>query len=638
MIVGTAGHIDHGKTALVRALTGVDGDRLPEERRRGITIEPGYASMPGDGGPPVGFVDVPGHERLVHAMVAGASGIDFALLLVAADDGVMPQTVEHLAILVLLGIERGAAVLTKADRVDAGLLGEREAQARALLVRHGRGDWPVLAVSALRGDGIEALRALLHAQARLASGRGDPDAGFRMPLDRILSVDGIGTVVAGSIVAGRVRIGDILALAHEPGRPLRVRSLQSHGAGVEEAGPGQRCAIGLVGLAREEVERGHVLCAPAIAQSSQRLDAWLALAPGEPRALRSGTRVHLHIGTRRSMATVAILGAAALEPGGEGLAQLVLPTPVHAWQGDRFVIRDVSASRTIGGGSVLAVDAPSRYRQSPERLAFLRAQRAPGLARRLADTLALAPHGLEGDAWLHAAGHADWPFGPESVAGAVRLPGGWIIDATHLARAEAAILAALAGFHERSPQEPGLESRRARRLAAPRMPEALWQAIVARMLAGGRLRMRAGFLHLPEHGERMRAADRVAAEKVLPMLVAGQFDPPWVREIAADARLPESQLRPVMARLAQAGEVFQVVKDLYYPASTIEALAAIARTLAARDGAVTAAAFRDATGLGRKRAIQILEFFDRVGMLRRVGDRHLPRPDTRMFESGREAS
>ena len=206
-----------------------------------------------------------------------------------------------------------------------------------------------------------------------------------------------------------------------------------------------------------------------------------------------------------------------------------------------------------------------------------------------------------------------------------------------LARAEAAILAALAGFHERSPQEPGLESRRARRLAAPRMPEALWQAIVARMLAGGRLRMRAGFLHLPEHGERMRAADRVAAEKVLPMLVAGQFDPPWVREIAADARLPESQLRPVMARLAQAGEVFQVVKDLYYPASTIEALAAIARTLAARDGAVTAAAFRDATGLGRKRAIQILEFFDRVGLLRRVGDQHLPRPDTQMF-AGPQAS
>lgn len=638
MIVGTAGHIDHGKTALVRALTGIDGDRLPEERRRGITIEPGYASMPRDDGPPIGFVDVPGHERLVHAMVAGASGIDFALLLVAADDGVMPQTVEHLAILVLLGISRGAAVLTKADRVDAAVLAGREAQARALLSRHGRGDWPVLAVSALRGDGIDALRALLCEQARLPGGRGDPRAGFRMPLDRAFTVDGIGTVVAGSIAAGTVRVGDVLALAHDPGHGLRVRSLQSHGVAVESAGPGQRCAVGLVGLARERVERGHVLCAPPIAQSGERLDAWLALAPDEPRALRSGTRVHLHIGTRKASATVAILGAPALEPGAEGLAQLVLPAPVHAWQGDRFVIRDASAARTIGGGTVLAPNAPGRHRQAPERLAFLHAQRDPDLARRLADTLALAPHGLEGEAWLHAAGHVDWPFALEEARDAVRLPGGWLIDATHLARAEADILAALAGFHERSPQEPGLESRRARRLAAPRMPEALWRAIVGRLLADGRIGMRASFLHLPEHGERMRAADRAAAEKVLPMLVAGRFDPPWVRQVAADARLPESQLRPIMARLAQAGEVFPVVKDLYYPVATIETLAGLAREIAARDGAITAAAFRDVTGLGRKRAIQILEFFDRVGLLRRVGDRHLPRPDTRMFETGREAS
>src|SRR5690606_27948130 len=374
MIVGTAGHIDHGKTALVRALTGIDGDRLPEERRRGITIEPGYASMPRDDGPPIGFVDVPGHERLVHAMVAGASGIDFALLLVAADDGVMPQTVEHLAILVLLGISRGAAVLTKADRVDAAVLAGREAQARALLSRHGRGDWPVLAVSALRGDGIDALRALLCEQARLPGGRGDPRAGFRMPLDRAFTVDGIGTVVAGSIAAGTVRVGDVLALAHDPGHGLRVRSLQAHGVAVESAGPGQRCAVGLVGLARERVERGHVLCAPPIAQSGERLDAWLALAPDEPRALRSGTRVHLHIGTRKASATVAILGAPALEPGAEGLAQLVLPAPVHAWQGDRFVIRDASAARTIGGGTVLAPNAPGRHRQAPERLAFLHAQ------------------------------------------------------------------------------------------------------------------------------------------------------------------------------------------------------------------------------------------------------------------------
>ncbi|MFA7503947.1 MAG: selenocysteine-specific translation elongation factor [Burkholderiaceae bacterium] len=636
MIVGTAGHIDHGKTALVRALTGIDGDRLPEERRRGITIEAGYAFMPPEGGPAIGFVDVPGHEKLVHTMVAGASGIDFALLLVAADDGVMPQTSEHLAILCLLGVARGAVVLSKADRVEAALLARRQAQVGALLAQAGRADWPVLAVSALRGEGIDALRELLRAEALRPVAGGEPGAGFRMPLDRVFSVDGIGTVVAGGIAAGSVRVGDSLALAHEPGRALRVRSLQRHGETVASAGPGQRCAIGLAGLARERVERGHVLCAPAIAQASQRLDAWLRLAPAEPRALRSGTRVHLHLGTQKRMASVVVLGAASLEPGGEGPAQLVLPAPIHAWQADRFVLRDAAASRTIGGGSVLAVDAPARYRQAPERLAFLEAQRAAGLAQRFADTLALAPHGVRGDAWLHAAGHVDWPFGIDGIANAVALPDGWIIDAMHLARAEADILEALGAFHAQSPQELGLEARRARRLAAPRMPEALWEGVIGRMVAQGRISLRASFLHLPEHGEKLRAADRVVAERILPMLVDGCFDPPWVRDIAADTGLPEAQLRQVLKRMAQLGEVFQVVKDLYYPAATVEQLAALARELVARDGRVTAAGFRDATGLGRKRAIQILEFFDRVGLLRRVGDQHLPRPDTRMFAGGLE--
>src|SRR5690606_22520559 len=298
-----------------------------------------------------------------------------------------------------------------------------------------RGDWPVLAVSALRGDGIEALRELLRAEALRSAGDGEPGAGFRMPLDRVFSVDGIGTVVAGSIAAGGVRVGDTLALAHEPGRTLRVRSLQSHGDTVATARLGQRCAIGLAGLAREQVERGHVLCTSAIAQESERLDVWLQVSPTESRSLRSGTRAHLHLGTQKGMATVAVLGATALEPGGEGLAQLVLRTPLHAWQGDRFVVRDASASRTIGGGAVLAVAAPARYRQVPERLAFLQAQRADKLVQRFAATLAVAPHGIRGAAWLHAAGYADWPFDIDDVPGAVRVAGDWFIDAVHLARA-----------------------------------------------------------------------------------------------------------------------------------------------------------------------------------------------------------
>ncbi|NML46617.1 selenocysteine-specific translation elongation factor [Ramlibacter sp. G-1-2-2] len=634
MIVGTAGHIDHGKTALVRALTGVDTDRLPEEKRRGITIELGYASLPLADGRAIGFVDVPGHERLVHTMVAGASGIDFALLLVAADDGVMPQTLEHLAILALLDVRRGAVVITKIDRVAEGLLGQRTSQARTLLADAGRADWPVLCVSSIHGDGLDALRELLLREADLPVPPPLPGQGFRMPLDRVFTLPGTGTVVAGSIAAGSVRVGDALCLAHAPQQPLRVRSLQSHGVELQEAQAGQRCAVGLAGLAREDAQRGQVLCEPAIAQQSERLDVLLRVAPAEARALRSGTLVHLHLGTQDRMATVAVLGAAAIAVGEEGLAQLVLRGSVHAWQGDRFVLRDASAQCTFAGGRVLATAAPARYRQAPERLAFLQSQRAGDAAERFAATLAHAPHGVHGSDWLRAAGYAGWPFDPATVPGAtLAAQDGWMIGRAQLDAAEAAVLGALRSFHAGAPQEIGPGLQRARRLAAPRMPEPLWDGLVAHLVRAGRVSLRNGFLHLPQHGEALRAADRVVAERALPLLAQGRYDPPWVRDIAGDTRLPEAQVRQVLARLAQTGELYQVVKDLYYAPRAVQELAGLARALDAREGVVTAASFRDATGLGRKRAIQVLEFFDRVGLLRRVGDRHLLRPDTRLWEA-----
>jgi selenocysteine-specific elongation factor len=303
MIVGTAGHIDHGKTALVQALTGVNADRLPEEKRRGITIELGYAAMTQPDGTTIGFVDVPGHEKLVRTMVAGASGIDYALLLIAADDGVMPQTLEHLTILSLLGVQRGAAVITKADRADAALLAQRQAQATALLAQAGLAHWPVLTVSVHRGDGMDALRALLATEAAAQTPTASTSEGFRMGLDRVFTLDGIGTVVAGSIAAGTVRTGDMLCLAHAPTELYRVRSLHSHNRSVDVAHAGQRCAVGLAGLERSKVERGHTLCDPAIALSTQRLDVWLQVAPTESKALRSGTHVHLHAGTQDTTAS-----------------------------------------------------------------------------------------------------------------------------------------------------------------------------------------------------------------------------------------------------------------------------------------------------------------------------------------------
>jgi len=636
MIVGTAGHIDHGKTALVRALTGIDADRLPEEKKRGITIELGYAWMPLPGDPDrrIGFVDVPGHEKLVRTMVAGASGIDYGLLLIAADDGPMPQTIEHATILALLGVRRGAAVITKVDRVDEARLAACEAQVRALLASAGLDDYPVLQVSSIRGDGVEDLRARLARQALDARDDQSNGAGFRMGLDRAFTLDGVGTVVAGSIGAGGVVIGDALALAGAPERSYRVRSLHVHNRGAEAASAGQRCAVGLAGLERSDALRGQVLCDSAIALSTARIDVWLDVAATEERALRSGTLVHLHAATQDCLATVAVLGQGAIAPGAGALAQLVLHQSANVWHGDRFILRDASANRTVAGGSVLDPLGPTRYRQTPERLAYLGSQRAPAPMARLQGALAAAQYGVNGAAWLRSAGLAAWPFALAEVPDVVVGAGGeWLIGRARLQQNEAGLLAVLGEFHSKNPDEIGPDLLRARRLAAPRMPEALWLQLVEHLIEAGKINRRNGFLHLPQHGVALRAAEQVVAERALPMLLDGRFDPPWVRDIADTARLPEQQVRQVLGRMARGGDVYQVVKDLFYHPAVMHEAASLARQLSreGEGGAVTAARFRDVTGLGRKRAIQILEFFDRIGFLRRVGDQHLLRPGTMLF-------
>lgn len=634
MIVGTAGHIDHGKTALVRALTGIDADRLPEEKRRGITIELGYAWMPLEDGSRIGFVDVPGHERLVRTMVAGASGIDFGLLLIAADDGPMPQTIEHATILSLLGVRRGAAVITKIDRVDEARLAETGAQVRSLLASVGLEDYPVLQVSSVRGDGVDALRAKLVEELHAGSGEGVAGSGFRMGLDRAFTLDGVGTVVAGSASAGSVIIGAGLCLAGVPDKDYRVRSLQVHSRAAQEAHAGQRCAVGLAGLERTDDLRGQVLCDPAIALTTQRIDVWLQVASTEEKALRSGTLVHLHAATQDCLATVAVLGQPSIAPGAAAPAQLVLHKPANVWHGDRFILRDASAIRTVAGGAVLDPVGPVRYRQTPERLAYLETQRADDPLTRLLGALDQAPYGVNGATWLRSAGLARWPFDLSTVPDVVVGEGGaWLISRARLTENEAGLLQALADFHTKYPDEIGPDLLRARRLAAPRMPEALWLQLSEHMIAAGKIVRRNGFLHLPEHGVALRAAEQVVAEHALPKLLDGRFDPPWVRDIAQTARLPEVQVRQVLGRMARGGDVYQVVKDLFYHPAVMQEAATLVRRLAREDakGEVTAARFRDETGLGRKRAIQILEFFDRIGFLRRVGDVHLMRPGTMLF-------
>ena len=639
MIVGTAGHIDHGKTTLVKALTGVDTDRLPEEKARGVSIELGYAFMDLDGGAGrIGFIDVPGHERLVHTMLSGATGIDHALLLVAADDGVMPQTREHLAVLSLLGIASGTVVVTKTDRADAARVAAVAAEAEALLEGTPLVGSPVLPVSAISGAGLPALRERLQAVARDSAARTADDSRlFRLAVDRVFALDGVGTVVTGTIHAGRVAVGDELVLAPGDTR-VRVRSVHAQNRAVTQAEAGQRCALALHGVDRAQVQRGQWVVAPTAALQTQRLDVELTLWHGEARPLRSGTPVHVHVGSAQGQGSVALLEPLQLAPGESGLAQLVLQAPLAAWWGDRVVLRDASASRTLAGGRVLDPFAPVRYRRTPQRLAELQALQQPVLDDRLRALLQAAPQGVDLRRFVAAQARTLEPSFEPGTLHRRDAAHDVALGAPFAAAARERVLDVLAEFHRSQPDEFGPDAARLRRLSLPRIADALWRALLAELQAAGRIAVRGAYVHLPEHGVRLSATEERLAQKVATGLAAAAFEGAWVRDLARDARESEPLLRVTLARLAQRGELHQVVKDLYYPPATMARLAALARQVAATTPTqeVTAAAFRDATQLGRKRAIQVLEYFDRIGLLRRVGDVHRLRSDSTLFQADQE--
>jgi selenocysteine-specific elongation factor len=631
MIVGTAGHIDHGKTTLVRALTGVDTDRLPEEKRRGISIELGYAFLPTPNGPPIGLIDVPGHERLVHTMLAGATGIDAVLLLVAADDGVMPQTREHLAITSLLGIRSGAVVITKCDRASPARIEEVGRQIADLVSGTPLAQAPLFPTAAHSGDGIEPLRRWL---VDLAARTGLPDKtdqAFRLAVDRVFTLAGVGTVATGSVFSGALAVGDPVQIV--PGdRQVRVRSIHAQNQPSGTARAGQRCALNLAALERDDLERGQWICDPQVALATERLDAHITVWHGETQPLRSGASVHVHIGAADVPARVAALQSDPLSPGQRGLVQLTLRHGVGAWRGDRIVLRDAAAARTIAGGQVLDPWAPARYRKTPERLAQLSALDVADAGGRMAALLQAAPFGIAlgrlQRAWALTA------VEPILRQDAIRIgegDGAWALDASRWGAMQQALLDALAQLHRQEPDSVGVEAGRLKRVALPRADAAVADHAIQALVAQGRIARQGAFLQLPEHAVRLSEQEQRLAQRILPLLQAAEADPPWVRDLARDLKQPEGSVRAALARQAQRGAVFQVVKDLYLHRDTVVKLARTVRELSRRDGVVRAAQFRDATGLGRKRAIQILEFFDRIGLLRRVRDDHLLRPGTQMF-------
>ncbi|MBV8144551.1 MAG: selenocysteine-specific translation elongation factor [Gammaproteobacteria bacterium] len=628
MIIGTAGHIDHGKTTLVRALTGVDTDRLEEEKARGISIELGYAYVPLANGEVLGFVDVPGHERLVHTMLAGACGIDFALLVIAADDGVMPQTREHVAILALLGIAKGAVALTKADSVGAARVREVERQARTLLAASQLRDAPVFAVDATAADdpGVDTLREYLHASALRTAAR--PAEGlFRLAVDRVFTLPGHGTVATGTVFSGRVSTGDTV-LVMPGGHPVRVRSIHAQQRAAPRGCAGERCALNITGADRQTLARGDWLADPRALSASLRLDARLGLLAESGATLRAWSPVHVHLGTAHRLAHAVPLESTALGPTSPERVQLVFDVPFCAAAGDRFIVRDAQGRRTIGGGRVLDPAGAERRRRSPQRLTWLGAIEHLLSGGGLAPLLGCAPYGTRMSDLVRLCGCEPARISLPSPIRVVEAAGEqFLVLPERWQTLRAGVLDALRRLHGEAPDEPGLDAGRLRRISFPAMPPALWRSLLGELIADGSVCASGPWLHLPGHRPRLSAEDEQLLARLQPLIAAGGFDPPWVRELAAAVGEPEARVRTVLRKQLAQGGVYQVVRDLFYDPSRVAELAQIVESCACAEG-VSTAHFRDAVGLGRKRAIQILEFFDRAGFTRRVRDTRVLRPES----------
>ncbi len=622
MIVGTAGHIDHGKTTLVKALTGVDCDRLKEEKARGITLDLGYAYAE-DGR--LRFVDVPGHERLVHNMLAGATGIDFVLLAVAADDGPMPQTREHLAIVDLLGLKRGAVALTKVDAVTPERRAAARAEVAALLAGTGLENAPLFEVSATAGEGVAALRAHLLAEAEAQAER-TASGGFRLAIDRCFTLQGVGLVVTGTAFSGAVAVGDEVVVT-PPGLKARVRGIHAQDRSAPSGRAGERLALNLAGdSGKDDIARGMWVAAPSLHAPVQRVHARLRVPAAAEASIRHWMPVHVHLGAADILGRVALLEGDLLAPGEAMLAEILLEKPAGALWGDPFILRDASATRTLGGGRVLDIFPPTRHKRAPERLEYLRlldrADPRPALAHALARQLA----GVNLDRYALnrnlAAGEAQALWRDMGLVVVDEADGRSGFSQENWQALRGRLFDAARAEHARAPDMIGVERDRLRRLALPTLSRAAFDRLTFELLDSGGLAQSGSWLHLPEHRAALAATDADLWRTLKPLLAAEPCNPPRVRDIARATGIAEETVRGLMKRVARVGQVYPVAHDHYFSAEAVADLAGRVAGLCARDGTARAAALRDEIGGGRKVAIHILEFFDRVGYTRRVRDEH----------------
>lgn len=629
IIIGTAGHIDHGKTTLIRRLTGVDTDRLPEEKKRGITIVLGFAPLALNDGRTVGVVDVPGHERFVKNMVAGAGGIDLALLVVAADEGVMPQTREHLEICELLGVRGGVVALTKIDRAGDLLelaLEDVRSELKATFLENA----PIMPCSAVTGEGIEELRvalsdALSHHQPRSTEG-----AAF-LPIDRTFSMKGFGSVVTGTLLRGRLRVGSAMSLVPQiPGRSVeevRIRGIQTFSEKVETAESGRRTAVNLQGVELDAVRMGQALVTPGSAVPTRRLTARLRYLSSRPRALKTGAKAILHVGTALVECGITLLENDGLEPGASEVVTMRLAEPVAAAPGLRFILRGfeatASAGRTIGGGLILDPEPGMRRRKRPETIEVLKRleallQDGPDEDRLKDAAMALVeeagPGGVTGPALCRRLGVTAKALEKETKkAKGVVWAGERAVGAGRLSELMKRLLSAVNAYHDEFPYRPGASVKELSSKLGRRVPEPVVNLAAQRAVNAKHLLREQSLLRAPSHRPRAEANPEVR-ERILSALREGGLTPPTAPELERELNLPPKSFRELMAALTRTGELVHIAPKIYYDKAAFESAAACVLTEARQNEGISTQRAKQLLDIPRKYLIPLLETLDKQGL------------------------
>ena len=632
LIVGTAGHIDHGKSALVRALTGTDPDRLPEEKRRGITIDLGFADLELDD-LRIGFVDVPGHERFVKNMLAGAHGIDLLALVIAADEGVMPQTREHFDICRLLGVRNGLVVITKTDLVDEEMLALVEDDARGLIAGSFLEEAPLVSVSSRTGAGLDQLKSQLIELGKRVPPR-STDFTTRLPIDRAFSMKGFGAVVTGTLISGQIKEGDELELL-----PLnvnvRVRGLQVHNKSVREAHAGQRTAVNLAGIDTSQIERGMVLAPAGRLRPTQIVDVWIDVLPDAARAVRSRSRVRFHIGATEVLGRVRVLEASQIEPGSAGLAQLRLEAPVVAVHSDRFILRSYSPAETIAGGVIVDPFATKHRGRELEHVVqllrllmneqrttkfegFVRASGVRGL--RLADLAAAT-------GWTNQV-LANVAIAVEKTGSVVEV-GGLYIARDSFDRLSAALLTELERHHKREPLARGMLRETLREKVFTHSAPELFSGVIAQLEGKGKVVSEKDIVRSSTHSVGLSDQDMVLSKRIEQIYLGAGVEAPSLDDAMTKANVPaaqRAQARKLLQLLLDDRKLVRIQGDMFMHSQVIQDLKTKLHTYASQhepDRLIDVPAFKDLAGVSRKYAIPLLEYFDREQVTRRAGDKRL---------------